>query len=85
MPTSVARWTTFSEDEATSFSCKDMGVKGGKMMNLLDAGPSKKVTDYTLASEPFQGRVHQLGPSSQLQILAKLYNHLPSLIGTNPN
>ena len=59
----------FSEDKATSFGCKDMGVKGGKMMNLLDAGPSKKVTVYTLASEPFRGRVHQLGPSSQLQIL----------------
>src|SRR5277367_3044554 len=59
----------FSEDETTSFRCKDMGAKGGKMMNLLDAGPSKKVTVYTLASEPFRGRVHQLGPSSQLQIL----------------
>jgi len=59
----------FSEDKATSFSCKDIGVKGGKMMNLLDAGPPKKVTAYILASEPFQGRVRLLGLSSQLQTL----------------
>jgi hypothetical protein len=59
----------FSEDKATSFGCKDIGVKGGKMMNLLDAGPPKKVTAYILASEPFQGRVRLLGLSSQLQIL----------------
>jgi hypothetical protein len=33
-----------------------MGVKGGKMINLLDASPSKT----TLASELFRGCVHQL-------------------------
>jgi len=37
----------FSEGEATSFGCKDMGVKGGKMMNLLDAGPVKERSPLT--------------------------------------
>jgi hypothetical protein len=45
----------FSEDKATSFGCKDMGVKGGKMMNLLDAGPSKKVTAYDVGQQTVPG------------------------------
>jgi hypothetical protein len=62
-----------------------MGVKGGKMMNLLDAGPSK------------EGHGLQRWPANRsrdectnwglvdLATLAMVYNHLPSIIGTNPN
>lgn len=75
----------FSEDKETSFGCKDMGVKGGKMMNLLDAGPSKKVTAYNVGQRTRSRDECTNWGLVDLATLARVYNHLPSIIGTNPN
>ena len=65
MPTSVARWTTFLKTRQLPSAAR-IWVKDGKMMNLPDAGPSKEGHGLHVGQRTIQGRVHQLGPSSQL-------------------
>jgi NADPH:quinone reductase-like Zn-dependent oxidoreductase len=50
-----------SKGESTTFCCNAMGAKGGKVITLLQSGPSKipgvetkMILAYTLAGEPFR-------------------------------
>ena len=82
----------YSEGDSTSFCCKSMGPKGGKVITLLDPGRSKipgvetkMILAYTLAGEPFQwfppiGPKFAASPADRAA-LVKFYDLLPSIIG----
>jgi NADPH:quinone reductase-like Zn-dependent oxidoreductase len=82
----------FSQGESTSFCCKAMGSKGGKVITLLNSGPSKvpgvetkMILAYTLVGEPFQwwapvGPKFAASPSDRAA-LVRFFGLLPSIIG----
>lgn len=82
----------YSEGESVSFCCKAMGANGGKVIALLNRGPSKipsieikAILVYTLAGKPFQWWApiepkFAASPRDRVAFV-RFYDHLPSIMG----